>query len=128
MSQARFHSLRMRELVLFLRLGCTEEERRRPQELRLDVELRFTSPLKAGESDDLADTVCYGALADALRRHFGREGGQVEYNLIERVGEEAYRVVKELGRGALVAVEARKVNPPVEKLLGGAFFRVGDFA
>lgn len=124
MSGARFHSLRMKELVLFLRLGCTEEERRVPQELRFDVELRFPSPLRAGESDELGDTVCYGQLADALRRHFG---SVKEMKLLERVADEAYRVARELGKGAAVAVEARKVSPPVEKLLGGAFFRVGDW-
>jgi len=116
------HSLRMKELSLMLHLGCTSEERAAKQEVRLDVELRFPAPLSAGRSDDLRDTICYGALADSLRRHFIGE-----YLLIERVTEEAYRIVKETGRGALVAVEVRKVNPPVPGLLGGAFFRCGDF-
>ena len=99
-------------------------ERRVPQEVRLDVELRFPAPLRAGESDELADTVCYGQLADSLRRHFSTRG---EILLIERVAEEAYKVVAEDAKGGLVAVEVRKVNPPVERLLGGAFYRVGDF-
>lgn len=116
------HSLRMKELSLLLRLGCTEEERAVPQEVRLDVELRFPAPLIAGKSDNLSDTICYGFLADSLRRHFVGE-----YQLIERVTEEAYRIVKELSRDATVAVEVRKVNPPVKGLLGGAFFRCGDF-
>jgi dihydroneopterin aldolase len=116
------HSLRMKELSLLLRLGCSEEERALPQEVRLDVELRFPTPLKAGRTDDLRDTICYGALAGALRKHFTQE-----YQLIERVTEEAYRIVKEMSGGASVAVEVRKVNPPVPGLLGGAFFRCGDF-
>lgn len=116
------HSLRMKELSLHLRLGCSEEERAVPQEVRFDVELRFPAPLVAGKTDDLRDTICYGMLADSLRRHFSGE-----YQLIERVTEEAYRIVKELGRGSSVAVEVRKVNPPVNGLLGGAFFRCGDF-
>jgi dihydroneopterin aldolase len=116
----------MKELSLFVHLGCTEAERAKPQEVRLDVELRFPEPLRAGESDDLRDTVCYGMLADALRRHFAGEFS-VHFLLIERVAEEAYKIAKEMGRGASVAVEARKVNPPVEGLLGGAFFRCGDF-
>lgn len=124
MRTGRFHSLRMKELALELRLGCTEAERRVPQEVRLDVELRFPSPLRAGESDELSDTVCYGRLADAIGRHF-RERGEI--HLIERVAEEAYKVASELAKGGLVAVEARKVHPPVERLLGGAFYRVGDF-
>lgn len=124
MHTGRFHSLRMKDLALELRLGCTVEERRVAQEVRLDVELRFPSPLKAGESDTLSDTVCYGQLADAIRKHFSERG---EILLIERVAEEAYKVALEHAKGALVAVEARKVHPPVERLLGGAFYRVGDF-
>ncbi len=116
------HSLRMKELSLMLHLGCEAEERETAQEVRLNVELHFHAPLCAGRSDELRDTVCYGALADALRRHFTGE-----YQLIERVTEEAYRIVKEMGRGAQVAVEVRKVNPPVPGLMGGAFFRCGDF-
>lgn len=132
MNTGRFHSLRMKDLVLDLHLGCTPEERAAPQEVRLDVELRFPSPLPAGESDELSDTICYGMLADAIRKHFSArgvepKGERKEYMLIERVAEEAYKVVKEHARSGLVAVEARKVNPPVERLLGGAFYRVADF-
>jgi len=112
----------MKELSLSLHLGCSAQERERAQEVRVDVELRFSEPLRAGRTDDLGDTVCYGEMAQALRRHFT---GQ--YKLIERVTEECYRIVKEMSRGAQVSVEVRKVNPPVEKLLGGAFFRCGDF-
>ncbi len=127
MKSARFHSLSMEELSLALRLGCSEAERAKPQEVRFHIELRFSSPLLACQSDDLRDTLCYGELADALRKHFGAS----EFHLLERVAEEAYGIVKEmalkLGAGTEVAVLARKVRPPVEGLLGGSCYRVGDF-
>jgi 7,8-dihydroneopterin aldolase/epimerase/oxygenase len=129
----------LKDFALELHLGCSHEERKEPQEVRLDMELRFPLLLQAGESDKLEDAVCYGRLAEAIVLHFldsskeripERSGEGVkrrEYLLIERVAEEAYKIIKEMSKGALVSVEVKKVNPPVERLLGGAFFRVGDF-
>jgi dihydroneopterin aldolase len=121
----RYHALRLNELVLHLRLGCEESERARPQEVRVSIEIRFSSPPAATESDRLTDTVCYARLSEALRAHCEAR----EYRLIERVGLDAYRVAREIaGPETALALSVHKIKPPVERLLGGAVYRCGDFA
>ena len=62
-----FHSLRMEKLVLQQRLGCSAEERAKPQEVRVTLELRFAKGPQALVTDDLGGTVCYARLAQAIQ-------------------------------------------------------------
>lgn len=120
-----FHSLRLEDIRLQVRLGCLPDERERPQEVRLAVEFRFDREPSCLKSDRLEETICYARLCEALRAHCESR----EFKLIERIGYEAYGIARELaGPGVKVAVRAHKVRPPVEALLGGAISTCGDFA
>lgn len=117
--------LEVRDLRYFLALGCTAEERSRPQEVAVSVSFRFRDDLPAERTDDLADTICFAELNDALSRHFAAR----EYHLIERLGADAYAIARELARGkAGVAVIVHKLRPPVANLQGGAIYACGDFS
>ncbi len=119
-----FHVLRIDELILAVRLGCLEEERAQPQEVRLSAEFRFHDAPRGVWSDDLKDTICYGKLSEALRQHVEAR----EFRLIERLAHECYVILKEFARGqAAAAVRIHKVKPPVEKLVGGSTYLCGDF-
>jgi 2-amino-4-hydroxy-6-hydroxymethyldihydropteridine diphosphokinase/dihydroneopterin aldolase len=83
-------SLRMEGLALRVRLGCSEEERSSPQEVRVSVEFRFKQAPVAMDSDSLEETICYGRVAEALRRLEQRE-----FRLIERLGAAAYAEARE---------------------------------
>ena len=121
---AAHNSLRLEGLSFLIRLGCSEEERRLPQEVRISLEVRFPEAPLGTLSDKLEETVCYGMLADGLRAYFnGRE-----FSLVEKVAQEAFQILREFCPRTLVAVEVEKVRPPVEGLRGGAIFRCGDFA
>lgn len=125
LDHAPFHSLEARDLRYRLRLGCSAEERARPQEVGISVEFRFDSTPIGMFSDELRDTICYAGLNEALERHFASR----EYKLIERVAGEVYLIARELARGAAkVAVRVHKLKPPVPNLTGGAVFTCGDFA
>ena len=113
----------MRDLRYVLALGCTAEERARPQEIGISVEIRFAAEPRGVRSDELSGTVCFGELASAFGRHFAGK----EYRLIERVAGEAYEIARELSRGAQVAVKVHKLKPPVANLVGGAVYACGDF-
>lgn len=41
-----------------VRIGCTEEERSKPQELAFDIEMELDA-LASCKSDDLSQTICY---------------------------------------------------------------------
>lgn len=119
-----YHSLFLEDLSLQVRLGCTEEERRTPQEVRLSAEFRFEAAPGGYESDRLEETVCYAEVSTKLKDWIESR----EYKLIEKIAADGYRITKEIaGRDVGVALVAHKVRPPVERLQGGTKYRCGDF-
>ncbi len=98
----------IRGLELLLYCGVLEEEqaRRQPFELNLDLHLDLA---RAGDSDDLADTVNYGSLIDLLVDTLPGERFQLLERLATRIAELAlsYPMVD------AVTVRARKQRPPV---------------
>lgn len=77
-----------RILIDGLRLECVigvgEEERLRPQELRLDVELEVDLS-RAGRTDEIVDTVDYGALARRLQEVARTTSDRLLERLAERI-------------------------------------------
>lgn len=63
-------------------IGCHAHERLAPQALSLNIELGLCD-LKARHSDQLADTVDYGELANLLTR----TASKTEYFLIEKLAQ-----------------------------------------
>jgi 7,8-dihydroneopterin aldolase/epimerase/oxygenase len=101
--------IRIRGLTLKTRIGVGEEERASPQTVVIDADL-FTDTSKAGASDDLADTVDYGAVVEAIA-DLVQSGEKL---LMERLAEEiAQMLLKTAGVGR-VAVEVKKADPPID--------------
>jgi dihydroneopterin aldolase len=99
--------------------GVLPEEQSRPQpfELDLDVEADLGA---AGRSDDLGETVDYGALAEAAARVVGSE----RHALLERVAERVAEEVLSDPRAVSVTVTVRKLRPPVAVHLDHAAVRI----
>ena len=72
----------LRGVHLDCHIGVPAEERARPQELVLDVDLTFDLRA-AGRSDNFADTVDYAAVRDVMERM----AGQKPYALVESLAE-----------------------------------------
>lgn len=90
-----------------------EQERRQPFEVDLDVDCDLAP---AGASDDLADTVDYGALCAAVESVVVDE----RFALMERMAERIAEVVLSDGRVSAVGVTVRKLRPPVPQQLDTA--------
>jgi dihydroneopterin aldolase len=88
--------------------GVLPEEQVRPQPFEVSVELHVDLA-KAGASDDLADTVDYGAVCDAVSRVVASES----YRLLERLATRIAEVCMIDPRVEGVVVEVRKLHPPV---------------
>jgi dihydroneopterin aldolase len=88
--------------------GVFPEERETGQPFVVDLEVR-TSIRQAAASDDLADTIDYGALAQAIADVVGGE----PRNLIETVAENIAEVVLQDERIASVKVTLHKPNAPI---------------
>lgn len=88
--------------------GVLPEERQRPQPFEVDLELHVDVS-KAGETDDLDDTVDYSAVCEAVSRVVSSES----FLLLERLATRIAEVCKADARVEQVAVEVRKLHPPV---------------
>jgi 7,8-dihydroneopterin aldolase/epimerase/oxygenase len=83
-----------------------EQVRAQPFEVDLDVEADLTA---AGRSDDLSDTLDYGAIAELAAKVVSGE----RFKLLERLAERIAEVVLEDARALSVMVTVRKLRPPV---------------
>ena len=98
-------ALALRELGVH---GVLPEEQARLQPFEVSLELRVDLT-KAGQSDDLADTVDYGTVCDAVSRVVASES----YRLLERLATRIAEVCTVDPRVVSVVVEVRKLEPPV---------------
>lgn len=102
----------IRGLQLLLYCGVLDQEQVRRQPFQIDIDLHLD--LKAaGESDDLDDTVDYGALIDLLAASLPTERFQLLERLAARIAELA------LGHPPVdaVTVRVRKLRPPVAAIV-----------
>ena len=88
--------------------GVLAEEKARPQPFQVDLEL-IVDATAAGVSDDLDDTVDYGAVSEAVARVVSSES----YDLLERLAARIAEVCRSDPRVLGVVVEVRKLHPPV---------------
>ena len=124
MKPAPAHSLRIRDLSLRVHLGWPAEERTEPQEVRVRLELRYFTAPEGAATDDLSGTLCYARICEA----FAAYAAAHEFRLVEKLAQDLYSIAKEIaGERALLALSLHKVQPPVNGLLGGVEYRVGDF-
>jgi dihydroneopterin aldolase len=118
-------SLKLEELTLAVRLGCSQAERSKAQEVRVSVEIRFLKCPKGALTDSLDDTICYATISESIKRHCESR----EFSLVERMGYDIYGLVREIvGSTDDLGISVHKMHPPVENLSGGVIFRCGDFA
>ncbi len=94
-----------------------EQAQAQPIELDLDVALDLNA---AGASDDLGDTVDYGALCARVERVV--TGGR--FALLERLATVVADAVLEDERVTSVTVAARKLRPPVPQQLATSGVRI----
>ncbi|MDP9387674.1 MAG: dihydroneopterin aldolase [Actinomycetota bacterium] len=112
-------AIELRGLRVLGRHGCLAEERARDQpfEVDLDVELDVGA---AARSDDVADTVDYGALAEAVAAVVGGEHAALLERLAARIADQ----VLADARVRSVTVTVRKLRPPVPVDLATAGVRL----
>jgi dihydroneopterin aldolase len=95
--------------------GVLAEEQTRAQPFEVDLSIH-TDLVPAGRSDDLADTIDYGAIAERVA---GVVSGE-RCALLERLAERIAQTVLDDGRVRSVEVALRKLRPPVPVDLASA--------
>ena len=105
--------IELRGLRILARVGVLPIEREQDQPLEVDLDV-VVDLRAAGASDDLADTVHYGAVCDAVERAAG--AGHVA--LLERLAEVVAQAVLTVDpRIVAVDLAVRKLRPPVPQNL-----------
>jgi len=115
--------INLQQLELSVRLGWPEEEREIPQTIWLDIQIKFFDAPSACKSDNLADTFCYDELIKKIKTEIHAR----EFRLIEYLGQEIYRVIKQVVGNHSVNIRIHK-KPLIENLTGGVNFCFGDEA
>ncbi len=98
----------LRGIEVFARHGVFAEEQERGQRFLVDV-VATLDLSAASASDDLADTLDYGALARAVHDRVAAE----RWDLIERVAERVADLVLEDARVSAVEVTVHKPEAPM---------------
>ena len=100
--------------------GVLPHERTTPQPLEIDVDL-LADLARAGASDDLADTIDYGAVTAEV----DRVATTLQPMLLEHLAEQIAAAVLALdARIAGVDVAVRKLEPPVPQRLATSGVRI----
>lgn len=99
--------------------GVLPEEQVRAQPFEVDLEL-YLDLRAAGDNDDLAATVDYGAVGEAVARVVRDE----HHQLLERLATRIAQVCREDGRVQRVVVEVRKLRPPVPTMVDHVAVRI----
>jgi len=100
--------IQLRGLRVVCIVGVLPEERERPQPLELDIDI-FADLSAAGDSDELEDTVDYGAVTEAVSEICLGAKAQ----LLERVAQLVAEYLLELGGVSGAEVTVKKLRPPV---------------
>jgi len=96
-------SILLQDLLVRTIIGVRDDERARPQDVIINVTL-CTDTRAAGASDDVADTVDYGAVARAVVAL----AESSRYHLLEALAEAVARLCLEHPRVAAVRVRVDK--------------------
>lgn len=99
--------------------GALPEEQERAQPLEVDLDI-WADLAAAGESDDLDDTVDYGAVCELVERVVTTE----HFQLLERLAARIAEVVLSDDRVLGVTVAVRKLRPPVAQIVATSGVRV----
>ncbi|HXH58534.1 dihydroneopterin aldolase [Iamia sp.] len=94
-----------------------EQDRAQPLEVDLDIEADL-SP--AGESDDLDETVDYGAVCELVERVITTE----RFRLLERLSARIAELILSDDRVLGVTVTVRKLRPPVAQIIATSGVRI----
>jgi dihydroneopterin aldolase len=109
----------LRGLRVMALCGVLPEERTRRQPFAIDVDV-FADLAAAGVSDELGDTVDYGALCERIDRLASTE----QFALLERFAARVAETALEVETVSAVTVRVRKLRPPVAQDLATSGVRI----
>lgn len=115
-------TLQIKALELHVNLGWPEEERQKKQPVWLDIDIQFSTPPKACQSDELSDSFCYDELCQKIHAFVETK----HFHLVEYLAAEIYNHLKpNLPTKSGLTIRLLK-HPKVVGLTEGVCFVYGD--
>jgi dihydroneopterin aldolase len=101
-------------------LGCSDEEKFHPQMVSLNINVNFTNPPLAANTDSLQGTVCYLDIVRTVTLYCQNN----RFNLIEYLAQSVYQKISESIASCIdqiqsITVTLHKISPPVPGVHGG---------
>lgn len=118
MGMARDH-VYINGLRVMVLIGVLPHEREAPQPIQIDVDVEVDLS-RAGQSDDLHDTVNYGAMCDAIAA-LARESSDL---LLERLAQRVADCALGFDGVEVAHVMITKLNPPIDEELTSTAVRI----
>ena len=100
--------IQLRGLRVVCIVGVLPEERERPQPIEIDIDI-YTDLSTAGRSDDLTDTVDYGAVAQAAAKTCLSSQAQLLEHLAQLIADD----LLESTLVSVVDITIKKLRPPI---------------
>lgn len=118
------HQLRLKDLELRVHLGCSREEQALPQQVKVEVGLRFRQPPTACESDRIEDTICYEKISSRLTE----VAASKTFHLIEHLAQSLYLSLKEelSEENFRIRIRLHKLHLPMRYHTDGAWYQIEE--
>lgn len=105
--------LSINDLVVPVRIGVTEEERSKPQDISLSIKLTFNKLPNGVFTDNINDTICYHRLCDEISAFLKEK----EFSLIEKLCGDLYNLLRKNNLFSSIALNVSK-KPNIHGLRG----------
>lgn len=115
-------SLMVQDYRIEVHLGCTEDERKQPQEVSFSIEFQFHEPPPGEVSDQLSHTLCYAEVCDLIKKNTGER----HFSLVEKLANDNWMALKKRFPKISIQMSVHKIHPPIERLQGGVVYKLGD--
>ena len=106
--QSNSDCIQLRGLRVVCIVGVLPEERERPQPIELDIDI-YEDLSAAGKSDDLTDTIDYGAAAQAATEICLSSKAELLEHLAQRIADQLLL----LASVSAVDITIKKIRPPI---------------
>lgn len=106
-------------------IGVTEEERKSPQTLECNLEIKSENSLQCLDKDGKEDYICYALISEKICQFcLGNE-----FMLIEYLTNQVFKMLREsIPKSFGIKVEFKKHNPDMKSNLHAASCVVSDYA
>ncbi len=119
------YKLSIKDLRLWVYLGCSDEERTNKQMVSINIKLIFANPPAGVTTDNLSDTICYFQLVELIENYLL----QRNFNLLEHLTLNIHKILitnlhNQGYKDIKLKIIINKISSPVPNLHGGVSFTI----